>query len=148
MLIEKVGHVLPFTPEQVFDFAADIERYPDFLPGWISASIQRRETSTCYVEQVLGAGPMRVRFASKAVLRRPERIDISSSDLPFRQFDLSVRVVPRSPAGCSLAISARVELRSAILQQVLQRVIAGSIDDIVAAFEARAHSLYDHHDRS
>jgi coenzyme Q-binding protein COQ10 len=147
MLIEKVGHMLPFTPEQVFDFASDIERYPDFLPGWISASIQRRESNTCYVEQVLGLGPMRVRFASKAVLRRPERIDISSSDLSFRQFDLSVQVVPHSPAGCSLAISARVELRSAILQGILHRVMAGSIDDIIAAFEARAHTLYDHDDR-
>jgi coenzyme Q-binding protein COQ10 len=98
MLIERVGHVLPFTCEQVFDVAADIERYPAFLPWWISASISRREANTCYVEQVLGRGPVRVRFASKAVLQRPERLDITSSDASFRQFNLALLVVP-SPSG-------------------------------------------------
>jgi coenzyme Q-binding protein COQ10 len=147
VLIEKLGRVLPFTAEQVFDLVADIERYPDFLPWWISASIRKREADTCYVGQVLGRGPVRVQFDSTAVLRRPERIDISSSDRPFRQFNLSVQILPSSPAGCRLSISAQLELRSAFLQQIVRRVLAGSIDDIIAAFEARAHRLYDHHDR-
>jgi coenzyme Q-binding protein COQ10 len=144
MLIEKVGHVLPFTPGQVFDLAADIERYPDFLPWYISVSIQKREANTCYVEQVLGRGPLRLQFASKAVLQPPHRIDISSSDLPFRQFSLTVQVLPGSQAGCRLSISAELELRSAFLQRIVQRVLASSMDDIVAAFESRAHRLYDH----
>jgi coenzyme Q-binding protein COQ10 len=144
MLIEKVGRVLPFTPEQVFDLAADIERYPDFLPWWISASVQQREANTCYVEQVLGRGPLRVQFASTAVLQRPQRIDISSSALPFRQFNLSIQVLPGSQGGCRLSICAQLELRSVFLQQIVRRVVASSMDDIVAAFEARAHSLYEH----
>jgi len=147
MLIEKVGHLLPFSCAQVFDMAADIEHYPDFLPWWMSASIIRREANTCYVEQIVGRGMVRVRFASKAVLQRPQRIDITSSDLPFRQFELSVAVLPDPQAGCSLSIAAQVELRSGFLQQILDRVLARSIDEVAAAFEARAHSLYDPHDR-
>ena len=138
--------MLPFTREQVFDLASDIERYPDFLPWWISASIQKREANTCYVAQVLGRGPVRLQFASKAVLQRPERVDISSSDQLFRQFNLCLRVVPSASAGCSLSILAQVQLRSFLFRQILQRVLATSIDDIIAAFEARAHRLYDHHD--
>jgi coenzyme Q-binding protein COQ10 len=144
MLIESVGRVLPFTAAQIFDLVADIERYPEFLPWWISATITKREVDTWFVEQVLGRGPVRVRFASRAVLMRPEFIDITSSDLPFRQFTLRIRVVPNASAGCSLSISARVELRSLILQQLMQRVLATSIDDIIGAFEGRAHSVYDH----
>jgi coenzyme Q-binding protein COQ10 len=144
MLTEKAGRVLPFTPAQVFDVVADIERYPDFLPWWISVSIRQRQLDTCDVEQVLGRGPVRVQFASRAVLTRPERLDITSSDLMFRQFTLCIRVVPNPPAGSSLSISARVELRSFMLQQILRRVLATSIDDILAAFEERAHSVYEH----
>jgi coenzyme Q-binding protein COQ10 len=143
MLIEKASRALPFTTAQIFDLAADIERYPEFLPWWISASISRRERDTCFVEQVLGRGPVRVRFASKAELTRPERIDITSADLPFRRFALCIRVVPGASMGCSLSISADVELRSFILQQIMRRVLASSIGDIIAAFEARAHSRYD-----
>jgi ribosome-associated toxin RatA of RatAB toxin-antitoxin module len=88
-----------------------------------------------------------VRFASRARLQRPERIDITSSDQLFRQFSLSVAVLPDPQAGCSLSVAARVELRSGFLQQILGRVLARSIDEVVAAFEARARSLYDQHDR-
>ncbi len=144
MLTEKTGRVLPFTPVQVFDVVADIERYPDFLPWWISVSVTERGLGNCDVEQVLGRGPVRAQFSSRAVLMRPERLDITSSDPLFRQFTLCIRVEPSLPAGSSLSISARVELRSFVLQQILRRVLATSIDDILAAFEARARSLYGH----
>ncbi len=143
MQIEQVGRALPFSCEQVFDMAADIERYPQFLPWWLSAKIQSREHNTCYVQQVMGAGPVRVPFASKALLQRPERLDISSSDPYFRQFSLTLQVVPGAPSGCQLSVSAQVQLRSLWLQQMLQQVLASSVNDIIAAFEARAHALYD-----
>ena len=147
MRIEKFGRVLPFSCEQIFDLAADFERYPDFLPWWISASIKKREANIWYAEQVLGRGPVRVQFASKALLHRPERIDITSSDRLFRQYNLSLVVAPGPSAGCSLSIAAELELRSRFLQQILCRVLPASIEGIIAAFEARAHKVYDHHDR-
>jgi coenzyme Q-binding protein COQ10 len=142
MVIEKVGRVLPFSREQVFDLAADIERYPDFLRGWITARIRKRESNICYVDQVLGLGPVRVQFASKAVLCRPERIDVTSSDPPFRRFSLSWLIEERPPAGCRVSIVADLELRSRLLQQIADRVLAATVVDIIAAFEARARGLY------
>jgi coenzyme Q-binding protein COQ10 len=142
MLIERAGHVLPFTCEQVFDVVADIERYPDFLPGWISASISRREANTCYVEQVLGRGPVRVSFASEAMLQRPERLDITSSDASFRKFTLSMLIKPSVPAGSTLSISAHVALRSLFLQKILSQFVANSIDDVMVAFQRRVHAVY------
>jgi ribosome-associated toxin RatA of RatAB toxin-antitoxin module len=58
-----------------------------------------------------------------------------------------VAVLPAAQPGCSLRIAAKVELRSGFLQQILRRVLARSIDEVAAAFEARAHSLYDPRDR-
>jgi hypothetical protein len=63
----------------VFDLAADIECYPQYLTGYISARIQRRDSNLCYVEQVVGFGPIRLQFASIAALHRPERIDVAAS---------------------------------------------------------------------
>jgi coenzyme Q-binding protein COQ10 len=143
MRIEQVGRALPFSCEQVFDLAADIERYPQFLPWWQAATIQRREDNIRDVQQVMGIGAVRVPFASRAVLQRPERLDITSSDPYFREFSLTLQVVPVPPSGCQLSVSAHVQLRSIWLQKILQRVLAGSVNDIIAAFEARAHALYD-----
>ena len=142
MVIEKVGRLLPFTREQVFDLAADIERYPDFLRGWIAARILKRESNICYVDQVLGLGPLRVQFSSKAVLRRPERIDVTSSDPPFRRFSLSWLFEAGPATDCRVSIVADVDLRSGLLQRVVERVLPTTVDDIMAAFEARARGFY------
>jgi coenzyme Q-binding protein COQ10 len=141
-VIEKVGATLPFGCEQVFDLAADIERYPEFLKWWISARIQKRESNIYYVEQVLGLGPMRLQFASTAVLHRPERIDVTSTDLPFRHFSLSWLVVAVPSAGCRISVAAELELRSGFLQHVVNQFLAGAVDDIISAFEARAYSIF------
>jgi coenzyme Q-binding protein COQ10 len=148
VVIEKVGRLLPFTREQAFDLAADIERYPDFLRGWMTARILKRESNVCYVDQVLGIGLIRVQFSSKALLRRPERIDVTSSDPPFRRFSLSWLIEAGPSAGCRVSIVADLELRSRILQQVVERVLPATVVDMMAAFEARAHDLYTALDKS
>ena len=143
MQIETIGSVIPFTCAQVFDMAADIERYPEFMPWWVAASIVSRQDDTCDVEQVLGRGPERVRFASRAVLRRPQRIEISSTDPQFRQLDLVLRVLPGAQAGCSLAITLELQLQSVWLQQLVRGLLARTMDEVITAYEARAHQLYD-----
>ncbi len=142
MRIEKLGRALPFSGEQAFDLAADIERYPEFLKGWISARIQRREDDTCYVEQVVGLGPLRLQFTSKAVLHRPEHIDVTSTDAPFRRFSLSWRVAVLPAAGCRVGVVAEIELQSGFLQHVVNQILPGAVEDIIASFEARAYQLY------
>jgi coenzyme Q-binding protein COQ10 len=32
-------HFMPYTPEQLFDLVADIEKYPEFLPWCVAARI-------------------------------------------------------------------------------------------------------------
>lgn len=142
IVIRRVGRTLPFDCGQVFDLAADIESYPQYFTGWVSARIQKRESNLCYVEQVVGFGPVRLRFASIAALYRPERIDVTSTDASFRHFSLSWLIVPARPSGCCISIAIEIELRSRLLQQIVNRLLPGAVDDIIAAFEARAHRIY------
>lgn len=142
MKIERISRLLPHRREQVFDLAADVERYPEFLPGWISARILRREADVLFVEQVLGVGPLRVQFGSKALLRRPEQIDVTSAEHPFRHYSLTWRVTPLPRECCSLSVTADLEMESRLLQHVVNRILPASIRDVMAAFEARANSLY------
>ncbi len=140
-MIEKAGATLPFGCDQVFDLIADIERYPEFLPGWISARIRGRDAGAVDVEQVVGFGPVRLEFTSHAVLDRPRRIDVASTDPTFRKYRLSWAVTA-APGGCRISVVAELELRSRFLQYAVERFLPGAVGDAVAAFEARAHSLY------
>ena len=53
MLSRKVERSLPYSAEQMFDLAADVERYPEFLRWWITARIRQRRGEIFYTDQVL-----------------------------------------------------------------------------------------------
>ena len=46
MTVIERSALLPYAAEQVFDLVADIERYPEFLPGCVDASILERQENT------------------------------------------------------------------------------------------------------
>ena len=103
MRIERHGRRLPYSSEQIFDLAADIERYPQFLRWWISAHIVRREPQLLTVEQVLGVGPVQMRFTSQALLQRPDCLEVRSSDSMFEKFHMRFLVSPQGPMAARSA---------------------------------------------
>lgn len=129
-----------FRPGPLFDLAADVERYPEFLPWWIAARVLRRDGKVYYTDQILGLGPLRVRFVSKAVLHRPRRIDVTSDKPPFRRFALTWIFEPIAGAGCRVSVVATLALRSRLLQRVVDQLLPVAVSGIITAFEARARA--------
>ena len=142
MSSQKRERLLPYTAEQLFDLAADVERYPEYLRWWIAARIRNREANVYYTDQVLGLGPVRVRFGSRTVLQPPTRIDVTSKDYPFQQFKLSWNFAALARASCHVSLTAEFELRSFVLRRILDQALPVATADIIKAFETRAHSLY------
>jgi coenzyme Q-binding protein COQ10 len=99
MTSHDVERVLPYDRKLLFDIAADVERYAEFLPAWTAARITRREGNVYWTDQTIGLGPLRARFGSETVLNRPERIEVVSSEPPFRSFRLFWVFEPRPHAG-------------------------------------------------
>ena len=54
-----------------------------------------------------------------------------------------LRVLPGAQAGCSLAITLELQLQSVWLQQLVRGLLARTMDEVITAYEARAHQLYD-----
>lgn len=142
MLSDQAERVLPYAPEAMFDLAADIERYPQFLPGWIAARIDRREGDVCYAEQTLGYGPVRVEFRSRAELHRPEWIEVTSDDRHFRRFRLFWRFEPVVSVSCRVVLAVELELCSHLLQRLVDRVAPRASGEILLALERRAREVY------
>jgi coenzyme Q-binding protein COQ10 len=148
MLSERVERSLPYSADQLFDIAADVERYPEFLCWWITARIRQRTTNVYYTEQLLGLGPLRVRFGSKTVLDRPERIEVTTDEPPFRLFRLAWAFAPEADPACKVTLAAEMEFRSRLLERVVEHVLPGAIAEIITAFETRARQLCENADRS
>jgi coenzyme Q-binding protein COQ10 len=126
----------------MFDLAADVERYPEFLPGYFAARISKHEGNTYHTDQVVGFGAFRERFTSQTVLQAPALIIVTSSDTIFRTCELSWSFTPLPDKGCRVSLLVNLELASTLVQRIVRRSVENSLGSIISAFEDRAHLLF------
>lgn len=125
----------------VFDLVADVESYPEFLPGWRMARVVERQGNVWTVEQALGGRGFDWRFRTTATLDRPRSIHISSRDHPFRCLDQVWRFEPAGERATHLSLDARYALRGWLLQRLGARIIDAGFRRTLRAFEERARRL-------
>ena len=131
-----------YTPEQIFDLIADVEHYADFLQDWRYARILNRQGNTVYIEQEVALSVLHARFTTQAVLKRPVRIDIVSTDGPFRQLTIQWIFEPVNLSGCLLKCRVGLELRSRVFQKLFVTLFSDHLQRIIEAFEERAKLIY------
>jgi len=134
--------LLPYTREQLFDLVADIERYPEFLPWCVGARIRERSGNEIVGDLLIGYKMVRERFTSRVVLSRPDRIDVSYSEGPFKYLNNHWLFLPQSDSSCLIDFYVDFEFRSKMLQKIMEMFFNEAVKRMVAAFEARAHELY------
>jgi len=135
---------LPYTPHQIFDLVADVEKYPKFIDWFVSARIRRRDGNVQYVDQVVRYSGLRVAFATRAVLEPPRHITVTSTDFPFRSFNQHWWFRPDGGSGTLVEYDVTFELRFGFLHGLMdmladQRQIAERTIDM---FTHRAQQLY------
>lgn len=133
---------LPYTCEQLFDLAADVERYPDFLPGWTDASIVARDGDTLSVTQQIGFGPLQCQLLSKAVLTRPHRIQITSHSHPFQRVDIGWHFEAIPVKGSRITLAVDFSLHSKLLEGLLALQLDRTTRQLMILFERRARQIY------
>jgi len=78
--------VLPYTPHEMFELVAAIDRYPEFLPWCVASRVIRREGDVVWADMVIGFRLFRERFTSRVTLDRPKLcIDVAYDHGPLRQ---------------------------------------------------------------
>lgn len=142
MLTENARRSLPYARVVLFDLAADLERYPEYIPGWSSVQVYRREADVCHAEQAVGFGPVQMRFRTLARMHRPQHIELTSDDPRFSRFRLLWRFEDAGGGDCQVGLRVELELRSRFLQGWLERAGPGTATEVLRAFEQRARRLY------
>jgi coenzyme Q-binding protein COQ10 len=134
--------LLPYTREQLFDLVADIERYPEFLPWCVGARIRERTGNEIVGDLLIGYKMVRERFTSRVVLSKPDRIDVSYSEGPFKYLHNHWIFLPQPDGGTLIDFYVDFAFRSKMLQKIMEMFFTEAVKRMVAAFEARAHQLY------
>lgn len=142
MSSHSATRILPYTREQLFDLAADVESYPEFLPGWVEARVLEHGGNRQRVEQRLGLKWIPLPFVTTAILDRPHRLSIHSSDGPFRFLQIEWRFATAGPAHCTVSLEFKYELRTGLLERLAAATFDQLSPEIIKRFDQRARTLY------
>ncbi len=136
------NRVVPFTPEQMFDLVADVERYPEFLPWCVAARVRKREGNTLMADMVIGFKIFREGFTTRDVFDRPRRIDVSYFEGPFKYLNNHWIFEPHGDGACLIEFYIDFEFRSRLMQRMMGVLFNEAVRIMVSAFEKRAGALY------
>ena len=132
---------LPYTPAQLFDLVADVERYPEFLPWCIAARVRSREGNVLVADLVIGFKMIREKFTSRVTLSPPTRVDVAYTHGPLRYLN-NHWIFEAAPGGCVIDFYVDFEFRSVVLQKIIGALFGEAVKRMVNAFETRASKLY------
>ncbi len=133
---------LPYTPEQLFDLVAAVDKYPEFLPWCIASRITKREGDTFYADLVIGYKMVREQFGSKVTALRPDHIHVEYLSGPMKYLSNHWRFLPEDDGGCLIDFYVDFEFKNKFFQNLIGVFFDKAVRKMVEAFEKRAEDIY------
>jgi len=134
--------VLPYTPDQLFDLVAGVERYPEFLPWCLMSRITKREGDVFYADLVIGYKMVREKFTSKVTALRPDHIHVEYLSGPMKYLSNHWRFLPLDDGGTEIDFYVDFEFKNKFFQNLMGVFFDKAVAKMVQAFEDRAKELY------
>ena len=137
---------LPYRPEDLFDLASDVARYPDFI-SWIQSlkvisEQEEPDRVRCRAEVTVGFKGFRETFVSDVDARRGGlSIDVSLVRGPFRKLSNTWRISP-SETGARVEFTIQFEFRNFVLQAVADTNKVFAVKRVIDAFITEAGRRY------
>lgn len=141
-----------FTPRQMFDLVADVDRYPQFLPlceGLTVSSRQREgegDREVLIAAMTVGYKAIRETFTSRVTMD-PARLTVTAQGAPelggpFRRLD-NTWSFREAPGGqCDVGFDITYEFKSMMLQALVGALFERAFRRYTRAFEERAEAVY------
>jgi coenzyme Q-binding protein COQ10 len=133
---------LPYTPEQLFDLVADVEKYPQFLPWCLASRITKREGHVFYADLIIGYKMMRERFGSRVTALRPDHVHVEYLSGPMKYLSNHWRFIRQKDGTCEIDFYVDFEFKNPVFQKLMGLFFNEAVRRMVSAFEERAAQLY------
>ena len=139
-----------FTPRQMFDLVADVEKYPMFLPLCETLVVRKREQAgdkqVLIADMTVGYTAIRETFTSRVTLD-PAALVVQAGSVPeypsgpFRRVENRWSFV-EAPGGCDVGFHISYEFKSLMLQALVGGLFDRVFRRYTQAFEERARAVY------
>ncbi len=134
--------IVPYTPQQMFDLVADVQRYPEFLPWCTDAQLLSRQEAELTGRIVISQGPLNVSFMTHNRLDEPRWMSMDQIDGPFSELHGEWSFEPLGDDGCKVTLNIRFGFSSSVKDLLLGAVFEQTCNRLVDAFVNRARQVY------
>ncbi len=137
---------LPYRPVDLFDLAAGVERYPEFIT-WIQSLKLLSDTATedgrrCRAEVSVGFKGFSETFVTDVEARRSTKtIDVTLVRGPFRKLS-NTWTFSSSPTGSRVAFAIQFEFRNFVLQALADANKRHAVKRVIDCFIDEAARRY------
>lgn len=134
---------LPYTPQQMFDLVAAVDKYHEFTPWCVASRINQWESDTVFTaDLVVGYKVFRERFSSRVILDPHKEISIEYLKGPLKNLKNKWLFNDDGQGGCIVDFSVDFEFSNGALQALATMFFNEVVKRMVDAFEKRAQTLY------
>lgn len=135
----------PYSPRQLFDLVADIEKYPDFLPWCRAARVLERKENEFLGELIISFAHITESYTSRVTLGEPTEnggsIDVVMVKGPFEHLTNQWKFMP-TENGTIIDFTLDFKFRSRILEKMIGSLFTKAASKMAGAFKNRAQELY------
>lgn len=135
-------HYLPYSPEQLYDLVADIEKYPEFLPWCAAVRILSQSETEMLADLSVGYKFFRETFRSRVHLIPKTRIDVEYINGPFHRLNNHWIFKKGAGSGTDIEFFIDFEFKSKFFQSAIRMVFESAFDQMLSSFEKRAQEVY------
>ena len=115
MTVYSERQLMPYTPEQMFQLVAAVERYPEFLPWCAGSRILKRENNVIYADLIIGWKVIREKFGSKVTLTEPSKIHLDYFNGPLKYLHGDWQFTPNPGGGTIVDFHVDFDFKSRLL---------------------------------
>jgi ribosome-associated toxin RatA of RatAB toxin-antitoxin module len=134
--------IVPYAADAMFALVADLESYPQFVPGCTGSSVVSRDAKGLVASLSLSKGPFVSTFSTRNSAEPPRRMTMELLEGPFRSLHGEWLIEPLGEQGCRIDLRVRFEFASAARDWLLGPAFELTCNGLVDAFVARAKTVY------
>ncbi len=134
--------LLPYSALAMFELINDIESYPQFMEGCLSAKVLEQADDLVTAQLELGKAGLKYSFTTRNTLQPPKLMQMELVEGPFKCFSARWHFIPLKEDACKASLEMQFEFESGLLDVVLKKLFDSSCRNLVNAVCKRADELY------
>ena len=134
--------LVEYSAEQMFQLVDDIAAYPEFLPWCGGAQEHNRSNEQVEASIVIQKGSINKSFTTQNRLNKPNSIELTLLDGPFKKLNGDWRFEALSDKACKITFTMDFEFSNRLVGMAVGPIFNQVANTFVDSFVERAKSVY------